>query len=254
MKRVPSVIDAHAHCGVQDSYPPQSFESYHALVAGSDITGVVMFAPVAEIYDRYDPGFEDNKNWQMMRKRANEYLLGCGSPDLRVYPYFFIWNDFAVDQLTPQHLGIKWHRHDDEPVYHYHDPGCKKAIDEIRKRKMPVVLEEELENTVAFINEMAHGVRVIIPHLGVLNGGYRSILDQGLWENPDVYADTALAASHEIIDYIERFGHERLMFGSDFPFGTPKSELKKIRDLKLDIEVEKAILGGNFLTLLSCEE
>ncbi len=249
---VPAVIDAHAHCGIQDSYPPQSFEAYRGHVAGSDIEGVVMFPPVAEIYDRYDPLFEDNERWQKTRKQANEYLLGCGGKDLRVYPYFFIWNDFAVEQLSSRHLGIKWHRHDDEPVYHYNDPRCKRAIDEIRERRLPVVLEEELENTVTFINDLARGVRVIIPHLGVLNGGYRAILAEGLWENPDVYADTALASPHEITDYIERFGHERLMFGSDFPFGTPKSELRKICALNLGEEVEKAVLGQNLLKLLGC--
>ena len=37
--------------------------------------------------------------------------LTLGSSDLKVIPYFFIWNDFAVDQLKPQHKGIKWHRH-----------------------------------------------------------------------------------------------------------------------------------------------
>lgn len=94
---------------------------------------------------------------------------------LMVISYFFIWNDFAVDQLKPQHRGIKWHRHSDEPVYHYDDPKCLKAIDEIRRRKMPVVLEEENKNTIRFIKEIAVGVRVIIPHLGLLNGGSQGL-------------------------------------------------------------------------------
>jgi hypothetical protein len=38
---------------------------------------------------------------------------------------------------------------------------------------MPVVLEEEFENTIRFINELAIGVNVIIPHLDLLNGGYK---------------------------------------------------------------------------------
>ncbi len=44
--------------------------------------------------------------------------------------------------------------------------SAKRAIDEIKRRNMPVVLEEEFENTFIFINELAVGVKVIIPHLG----------------------------------------------------------------------------------------
>jgi hypothetical protein len=245
-----SIIDAHAHSGIQDRSFDQSFENYLAHVRGSSIEAVVMFPPVMEIYDRYDPGFEDNPEWQARRKRANEYLLNLGTETLEVIPYFFIWNDFAVEQLTAEHRGIKWHRHAFEPVYHYDDPRCREALEEIRKRKMPVVLEEELHNTVRFIQEMAVGIRVIIPHLGALNGGYHSILKVGLWELTNVYADTALASSHDMMDYINNFGHERLLFGSDFPFGDPVGELHTVERLSISTKMKEAILGLNLKRLL----
>ncbi|MGD2269482.1 MAG: amidohydrolase family protein [Desulfobacterales bacterium] len=245
------IIDAHAHCGVQDRSFDQSFEDYLFRVRGSEIDAVVMFPPVMEIYDRYAPHFKDNAEWQQRRKRANDYLLMLNHEELEVIPYFFIWNDFAVDQLTPQHRGIKWHRHAYEPVYHYDDPRCQEAVEAIRRRNMPVVLEEELRNTVRFIREIASGVRVIIPHLGNLNGGYHSISKLGVWEFPNVYADTALASSHEIMDYIVNYGHERLLFGSDFPFGDPRSELLKIQRLRIPPEIKEAIMGSNLKCLLS---
>jgi predicted TIM-barrel fold metal-dependent hydrolase len=40
------------------------------------------------------------------------------------------------------------------------------------------------------------------------------------------------------------------MFGSDFPFGDPVSELHKILRLKLTGEQERAILGLNIKRLL----
>ncbi|MFP4532034.1 MAG: amidohydrolase family protein [Desulfobacterales bacterium] len=243
-------IDAHAHCGIIDRYPPQSFEDYLAHVKSSPIEGVVMFSPVAEIYERDDPDFHDNMHWRNQREASNQYLLGLQDRELEVIPYFFIWNDFAVDQLTENHRGIKWHRHADEPEYNYDDPACHAAIDEIRRRNMPVVLEEELRNTIRFINELAAGVRVIIPHLGFLNGGYRAIEKAGLWENPWVYTDTSLAAPETILAYVNTYGHERIMFGSDFPFGHPPAELEKIRRLGFSEEVEQAINGGNLKKLL----
>jgi predicted TIM-barrel fold metal-dependent hydrolase len=112
-----------------------------------------------------------------------------------------------------------------------------------------VVLEEEFDNTLRFVRELADGVTVIIPHLGLLNGGFGAIAEAGLWERKNVWADTALASHGEILEYLRRYGHRRLMYGSDFPFGSPSVELRKVRSLGLDSEVEAAVLKGNFLRL-----
>ena len=247
---VPDIIDAHVHCGRLDAFPPRDLRDYISLLEGSGIGGAVMFSPVMEIYDRYDPHFRDTGEWKRTRAESNRYLLSVGIPGFEVYPYFFIWNDFAVDQLTGAHKGIKWHRHPDEPVYNYDDPKCAAAIQEIRRRNMPVCLEEEYENTLYFINELAPGVKVIIPHCGMLNGGYDLFRRHGIWEMSNIYADTALAPVGDISDYISRYGCERLMFGSDFPFGNPVSELHKILRLKLTVEQERAIIGLNITRLL----
>ncbi|MHC1741653.1 MAG: amidohydrolase family protein [Syntrophobacteraceae bacterium] len=244
------IIDAHAHCGIQDRFPPQSLEDYRQHARGTPICGAVMFAPVMEIYDRYDPDFEDTDDWRARREAANHYLTTIGGPDFEVFPYFFMWNDFAVEQIGPSHRGIKWHRHADEPRYRYDDPQCRRAIDAIRERNMPVVLEEEMQETLRFVHDQARGVRVIIPHCGLLNGGYERLRDHHLWECPDVYADTALAPERVIRDYLDRYGPERIFFGSDFPFGDPGSELKKILRLGLAPDVLEALTGRNILRLL----
>jgi hypothetical protein len=209
-----------------------------------------VFPPVEEIYDRYDPAFRDSEPWRESRRRANEYVAGLGDGDLRVHPFLFIWNDFAVDQLTLGHEGIKWHRHPEEPEYDYADPKCARALRVIRERSLPVVLEEELGNTVRFIRDIAPDLRVIIPHLGALNGGYESLVRQGIWELPRVYADTSLAERREIRDYVQRFGGDRLLFGSDFPFADPRRELRKIRECQLPAEIEQGVLGWNMDRLL----
>lgn len=246
------VIDSHAHIGIQDRSFDQSFESYFSHVEGSRIRTVVAFPPVMEIYNRYDFDFKDTDEWKVRRKKANEHLLHIGNDDLNVIPYFFIWNDFQVGQLNEKHKGIKWHRHASEPVYHYETEQCRQAIDEIQRRNMPVVLEEELGNTIKYITDYAPGVKVIIPHMGGLNGGYRAIKSNGLWELPNVYADTALASSFEISDYIDTYGYDRIMFGSDFPFGDPLQELATVTGLRLGKKIEEAVLYGNIKHLLSC--
>ncbi|MBU2454930.1 MAG: metal-dependent hydrolase, partial [Proteobacteria bacterium] len=156
------VIDAHAHCGIQDHSFDQSFESYLSYVQYTGIKSVAAFPPVAEIYDRYDFHFQDNDHWIHRRTKANQYLLNIGNQRLQVIPYFFIWNDFVTDQITPRHKGIKWHRHSSEPVYHYDSEECRRAIDVITEKNMPIVLEEEFLNTIKFINDYAPYARVII--------------------------------------------------------------------------------------------
>lgn len=243
------IVDAHAHCGRQDRYPPQDLCDYMADLGDSGITAAVMFPPVMEIYDRYDPGFVDTQFWRERRRAANEYLLGIGTAEFEIFPYFFIWNDFAVDQLRG-HKGIKWHRHPNEPTYRYDSRECAAAIDEIRAGNMPVCLEEEFENTLFFLDKLAPGVKVIIPHCGLLNGGYELFCRHDIWERPNVYADTALALPETVVDYISCYGHERIMFGSDFPFGNPASELRKILRLNLPEEQRDAIIGLNILKLM----
>ena len=247
----PYIIDAHAHCGRMDRFPPQDLQNYLNHAEGSGIRGAVMFPPVMEIYDRHDPHFEDSPDWLKRRRAANDYLVSLVGGKFRVYPFFFIWNDFAVEQLSSEHRGIKWHRHPDEPRYRYDDPRCRTTIEEIRKRRMPVCLEEEWHNTLRFIDELAPRVRVIIPHCGLLNGGYDRFCNAGVWDRPNIFADTALVPSQVIDEYIRRYGHERIMFGSDFPFGDPRSELGKVLRLDLSEQQREAVLSGNIERLLA---
>ncbi len=246
-----AVIDAHAHCGKGDTYPPQAIEDYHAAVKGSDIHGVVMFPPVSEIYDRYDPAFEDSPQWQEQRRKANHYLLSLEGWGLTIFPFFFIWNDFAVEQLMPAHRGIKWHRHGNEPPYHYQDPRCRLALAAIRQRNLPVCLEEEWSHSLAFIDEMAPDLKIIIPHCGLLNGGFERFCRAGIWERPNIFTDTSLVSPSVITAYVEHYGYSRIMFGSDFPFGDPVGQYRQIARLGLSDSEKEAILAGNVRNLLA---
>jgi predicted TIM-barrel fold metal-dependent hydrolase len=102
-----------------------------------------------------------------------------------------------------------------------------------------------------FINELAPDLKIIIPHCGLLNGGFERFSRSGIWERPNIFTDTALAPSRTIAEYVKNYGHTRIMFGSDFPFGDPVQEYRKIMALELDAAEKAAILMGNILALLS---
>ena len=242
------IIDSHIHCGIQNSDLP--YERILPLLREAGISGACLFAPVEDIYDRYNCNFQDNDKWRHTRHAANRYVLDLAARGEPIHPYLFVWNDFALDELQQDYRGIKWHRHDNEPVYHYDDPRCSEIIQEITARRLPIVLEESFSNTCRFVDELAPDAVIIIPHLGALNGTYTALKRAGIWQRSNTYADTALAPTAHMRDFIENHGSERLLFGSDFPFGPPGQELRKVLSLGLPTSDLAKVLGGNLLRLI----
>jgi hypothetical protein len=261
------IIDSHLHCGVQNVN--WSWDALKPLLEEAGIRGAGLIPPVEDIYDRYNFRFTDTPAWQACRRRAHQYLLelkksrrggpacpptssehtpGCTpKPAIAIFPYFFVWNDFAYEDLGPEYTAIKWHRHAHEPEYHYYDPRCREFLTAVMERGLPILLEETFRNTLFFVEKLLPaGVPLIIPHLGGLNGGYTALEKSGVFKLPYVYADTALASRREIEDYISRYGAKRLFFGSDYPFGHPSHELTKVLSLNLPQDQQQAILADNF--------
>jgi len=242
------VIDSHIHCGVQNVDQP--FRQIAPLLEAADIQGACLFAPVEDIYFRYDRHFDDNAEWRRCRTRAHTYLLNVAARNKRIAPYYFVWNDFDVTELDSSFKGIKWHHHEGEPPYRYQDPRCEEMIDAICSRRLPIVLEETFRQTLAFIERISGRTPIIIPHLGLLNGGFDNLLAAGIWEDANIYADTALAGRHEIETFLATHGPERLIFGSDYPFGMPASQLHNLTDLGIDASSLEKILSGNIIKLI----
>lgn len=70
---------------------------------------------------------------------------------------------------------------------------------------------------------------------------------------PNILLETCGAPSLPIQVAVERLGAERVVYGSDMPFGGSANvlfQLQKIRDLALPSEAERLVLGGNMERLL----
>ena len=72
----------------------------------------------------------------------------------------------------------------------------------------------------------------------------------GVWDGETVYADTALASTGEMEIFLKRYGSRKLLFGSDFPFGIPSSELSKVRHLGLKDADFENVVCANVLRLI----
>ena len=92
-----------------------------------------------------------------------------------LYPYFFVWNDFAWEDLGPEYVAIKWHRHPEEPPYRYDHPRCREFLQVVRERGLPILLEESFDNTLWFLERLAPDLPVVIPHLGKLERRLRPL-------------------------------------------------------------------------------
>jgi len=238
------IIDAHVHLGDQP-HKAYTLDTLQADLREAGATGAVVFAFPEDMYRIVDS--------PESRTAANDHVLHAARGDPNLYPFYFVWNDYLLPDTFDEFVGVKWHRHADEPRYDYDAPGCHAILERIRARKMPVTFEEEFDETVRFV-ERNPGLPVIIPHCGALNGGTDRM--SVFFDTPDVYFDTAVAPLDALRWIVQNVPAERIIFGSDVSgtsmpfFNFPAVELAKVRQLGLGDREIALILAGNIDRLI----
>ncbi|HOV26254.1 MAG TPA: amidohydrolase family protein [Pseudobacteroides sp.] len=95
------------------------------------------------------------------------------------------------------------------------------------------------------------GAKIVAAHMGGFS----------CWEEvekylvgTDIYFDTSYSfdwiSDEQAKRIIQNHGYEKILFATDSPWTDQKEEINKLRNLKLGVEVENAILGGNACKLL----
>jgi len=168
-------------------------------------------------------------------------------------PYFYVRETFP--SIPQEYFGGKWHwmRGVQDTASNYallNDPELPDLVERLRDSDKPIIFEEELDFTEQFV-ERFPGLKLIIPHLGLLGGDPLDFL-QSFKGNRSIYFDTALGSQGNISEFVRTIGPERVIFGSDIPFGSMKSELSKVMGLSLSYEDKKRILADNILELTRC--
>ena len=116
---------------------------------------------------------------------------------------------------------------------------------------LPIVFEEEFSFTEAFVKK-TKSLKIIIPHMGMLGGNPINFL-HAFEGRENVYFDTALASPETVMNFIERVGSGRIIFGSDIPFGTMKWELEKVLSLSIGDDEKEMILSKNLKRLIKLD-
>lgn len=241
MRDHPLIIDSHCHFGpsLTLSIEVRSSDLINQMRRSSVTHAVIIPFPSTAIAS-------NEINLRILKEsRENSSFI----------PYHYIRENFEDEDFDPipsGYYGGKWHwmRGIQDVSSNYSvlkSPKIKEVIHKIRISGKPVLFEEELRFTQMFV-EMADGVKIIIPHLGLLGGEPLSFL-AAFKDNPLVFFDTSLAPKETIATFLRKIGPERILFGSDVPFGYMETELRKILDLGLSREEEELVLYKNFISL-----
>lgn len=175
-------------------------------------------------------------------------------------PYHYIRECFEAEGFDPiptEYYGGKWHwmRGWQDCASNYEvlrDSALPGLIEKLRVISKPIVFEEDLDFTVKFV-QMADGLTLIIPHLGLLGGDPYDFLE-AFKDNESIYFDTALASREQIRKFVETVGPERVLFGSDIPFSSMATELDKVLSLPISREDKELILAKNVIRLAKLED
>jgi predicted TIM-barrel fold metal-dependent hydrolase len=235
------IIDSHSHWGPSLTMGTEvTSDELQRQLKGSGISYVVLIPfPSTAIANN-----DINVRLLEETKRIKSFL-----------PYHYIRENYNVDGFNPipdEYFGGKWHwmRGWQDSASNYQvldDPELPGLIEKLRRINKPIVFEEDFDFTFKFV-DMAEGVTLIIPHLGLLGGNPYDFL-RAFKDNESIYFDTALASRDQIKKFVETIGPERVIFGSDVPFGSMHSELDKILSLSISHEDKEMLLYKNIINL-----
>ena len=185
-------------------------------------------------------------------ERINDKVLELGKKNGKFIPYYYIPEELRPIPVEKNFYGGKWHwvRGVQDCSSNYQvldDPHLDLFIEASEAIDLPIVFEEELAFTEAFVKR-TKDLKIIIPHLGMLGGNPLDFL-KTFKQKENVFFDTALADAETIMRFVEKIGRERILFGSDIPFGTMKRELEKILSLPIGDDEKECILSKNLTGL-----
>lgn len=234
------IIDSHIHWGGSLALPGVNITTQELLRQAEEngVDRMVIFPfPSTAIADR----------------RINETLLTEAEAIDNFIPYYYIPDDLLPMPSEKGFYGGKWHwvRGVQDCSSNYDvlkDPRLGKFIEESEASDLPLVFEEELAFTEAFV-KMTRTLKVIIPHMGMLGGSPPDFL-RAFKDRDNVYFDTSLASPQTVIEFEEKIGSERILFGSDIPFGTMKRELEKVLSLPIGDDKKEQICSRNIKKLI----
>jgi predicted TIM-barrel fold metal-dependent hydrolase len=266
------IIDIHAHA--DGNYG--SVDSITNMAAKYDLEKIVLCTSPRNIHNQQKPPNLPLKQTpdsiymmnRMMRMAYNHFLKGDGDgnqfvheiknqlPDLVIQ---FLWvdpldfgqmNELENSILTYQPKGIKLHQAWNN--FKIDGREFKELVDIASSHELPVFIhlysKREVLKLLRFIKENPNAT-FIIGHLTGIN-----LFKESGVSLKNIYFDTSSSnriQGSDILDSINAFGHDHIVFGTDTPYASIDDQIDRIERLKLSDGIKEYIYSLNAKKILS---
>lgn len=223
-------------------------------------TVMVNFAPAKILHE--------NNIWSLKQGMLHPELLPCVSfhPDMEgdLLPYLLDYVEKGckgikihpmAQDFHPNHeklqeiygycnennLPVVFHcgRVSNARLNHYSDLNNFLPIIE-KYNQMPVVLTHMVDGNMEDVRYCSKKYKNVYFDTSIIITGYPSLMkvNEPSWLEDD-----------EVVSLIKEIGSESIIFGSDYPWGSPKHDIQRIQNLSISDDEKKKILGMNAVQL-----
>jgi predicted TIM-barrel fold metal-dependent hydrolase len=249
------VVDGHTHfAGPGKGLPPNSVEDLMSVMNGNGIDAVVTCAPYSSIGEgfTYD---EANGFIAESMKAAPGRIIGF----IRVNPHLQEHALKSIREGVTMHgfRGVKYHpRNEAFPI---NSEELSYPLAELAaKLRVPILIHTGEPDTYGYaqptlVGDLADSfpdLTLIIGHMG--KRLYEDAILVATWfEN--VLLETSFRSPRDIARAVRKVGADRVIYGSDMPFGIPEIEMLKVRVCDISEEEKEMVLGDNVARILGME-
>ncbi len=280
------IIDSHVHTFANDDIAGKIISSFNKLydiefanpgngtidnvlrnmeMGGIDRTVMVNFAPPKIIHS--------NNLWTLEAAKSSggkliplvsfhpemegtlaehlENYINMGAKGIKLHPMAqgFDVRDKRLDELykscSRKHFAILIHcgRVSNARLNEYSDFECILPIID-KYPELPIILAHMADGDAELCLEVSRKYKNVFFDTSIVITGYPEIMDV----NEPSWLD-----DEEVAGIINQIGADKVIFGSDFPWGSPIHDLKRINKLRLTDDQKKLIFNGNAKRLFNLD-
>lgn len=248
------VIDGHTHfAGPRKGFQPNTVEEFTTIMDRNGIDAVVTCAPYSSIgKDRtYDEANE-------FLAKSTEEAGGRIIPFMRVNPHLQENALSSIKKGAKQGFrGIKFHPRNEAFAVNSEElafPIAELAV----KLGIPILIHTGEPDTYGYaqptlVGDLADSfpdLTLVVGHMG------KRLCEDAIcvarWFD-NIILETSFRSHRDIARAVRRVGADRVVYGSDTPFGIPEVEMLKIRVADITAEEKRMVLGDNMARILGLE-
>lgn len=247
------VIDGHTHfAGPGKGLPPTTVEGLIDSMDKNGVNAAVTCAPYSSIGK--DRTYDDANRFLIESMKKTNRIIGF----IRVNPHLQENALQSIRDCKAQGFrGIKVHPRNE--AFAINDKNFAFPIAELAsKLDLPILIHTGEPDTYGFAQPTPVGdladyfpdLTLIIGHMG--KRLYEDAICVARWFD-NIILDTSFRSHKDIERAVNRVGADRVIYGSDNPFGVPEIEILKVKVADISEKEKRMVLGENMARLLNWE-